>query len=384
MDFQTLVTQHVTEVTPDTRIGTVRSRLEDDSTDAVLVVDGEVRGAVLPRDLLRSRLSDDAEAQAVMRSVPTVEWGTDVREIARLFVENDTTVVPVADDGEFPGAVTRDSLLGEVVDDLDALDVADVHTRDPVTVERDTTMGEVVNTLRENNVSRLPVLDDGDLAGVATTDDLVEFVTRATDAASRGDRSGDKPSLIELPVENVTSRPAETITPSATLQEAVEQMFDADVGGLVVVDDERDEPGTETDVRAVLTKTDALSALTYTDESRLQVQVTNPEFLRATDREEVAERIGSIAGKFEALDVLHARVDFQRHEEQHRGEPLFRCQARLFTDETQLAGTGEGYGAENALSLALDKLERNLLDLKERRTEDEGQRSQVLRKLQDI
>ena len=384
MDFQTLVTQHVTEVTPDTRIGTVRSRLEDDSTDAVLVVDGEVRGAVLPRDLLRSRLSDDAEAQAVMRSVPTVEWGTDVREIARLFVENDTTVVPVADDGEFPGAVTRDSLLGEVVDDLDALDVADVHTRDPVTVERDTTMGEVVNTLRENNVSRLPVLDDGDLAGVATTDDLVEFVTRATDAASRGDRSGDKPSLIELPVENVTSRPAETITPSATLQEAVERMFDADVGGLVVVDDERDEPGTETDVRAVLTKTDALSALTYTDESRLQVQVTNPEFLRATDREEVAERIGSIAGKFEALDVLHARVDFQRHEEQHRGEPLFRCQARLFTDETQLAGTGEGYGAENALSLALDKLERNLLDLKERRTEDEGQRSQVLRKLQDI
>ncbi|AQL42139.1 hypothetical protein BV210_05170 [Halorientalis sp. IM1011] len=384
MDFQTLVTRHVVEATPDTRLGTVRSRLEDESTDAVLVVDGEVRGAILPRDLLRSRLSDDAEAQAVMRSVPTVEWGTDAREIARLLVENETTIVPVVDDGETPGAVTRDSLLREILDDLDALDVADVHTRDPVTVEPETTMGEVINTLRENNVSRLPVVDDGDLVSVATTDDLVEFVTRATDAAARGDRGGDKPSLIELPVENVTSRPAETITPSATLRDAVEKMFDAGVDGLVVVGDERDDPGTETEVRAVLTKTDVLGALTYTDESHLQVQVTNPGYLREIDRAEVAAHIESITEKFEELDVLHARVDFQRHDEQHRGDPLVRCQARLFTDETQLAGTGEGYGGENALSIALDKLERNLLDLKEQRTADEGQRSQVRRKLQNL
>lgn len=384
MDFQTLVTQEVEKARPDTRVGKVRSRLQADSNDAVLVVDGEVRGVIVPRDLLRSRLSDDAEARAVMHTVPSVEWGTGVREIARLLVENDTTVAPVVDDVDVPGVVTRDSLLREVLGDLDALDVGDVHTRDPVTVARDATMGEVVNDLRENTVSRVPVLEDGDLAGIATTDDLLEFVVRTTDSAARGDRGGDQPQLLDLPVENVMRRPAETITPTATLQEAVETMFETAVGGLVVVDDERDDRGTESEVLAVLTKSDVLGALTYTEESRVDVQVTNPDYLRSTDREAVAERIASITEQYADLDVVHARVDFQRHDETHRGEPLFRCQARLFTDETQLAGTGEGYGAENALSLALDKLERNVLDLKERRTADQDQRSQVRRKLQDL
>lgn len=376
MTLEAIATQNYETVRPDTRAGKLRSTLSEETTSAVLVVgpDG-VEGAVLPRDLLRSRVSDDAEARSVVRSVPKLAWGTPVREVARQLVENDTTVAPIVDDGDLHGVVTRDSLLRAVSADLSELAVTDVHTQEPVTVGRSETMGAVINTLREHGISRLPVVDDGDLVGVATTSDLVEFVVRGTDTASTGDRGGENTTLLDLPVADVMSRPAETVAPDTTIESALRTMFEYDDDGLVVV-----EEGT---LVAVITKTDVLRALTYTAESHLDVQVTNPDLLRDTGREDVAERIEEIASKFQELDVIHAHVTFQKHEEQHRGESLIRSQVRLFTDETQLAGTGEGYGAETALSIALDKLERNVLELKGKRSPDERQ-EQVLATLQDL
>lgn len=378
MDLQSIVTDQYERVEPDARAGSLRSTLSQDTTDAVLVVDDGVVGAVLARDLLRSRLNDDAEARALAEPVPCIEWGTGIREVARLLVENDTTVAPVVDDGGLHGVVTRDSLLRSVSADLSALDVSEVHTRAPVTARREATMGEVINDLRENDISRLPVIEDGDLVGVATTGDLVEFAVRGTETVSAGDRGGEKSDLLDLPVENVMSRPAVTTTPDRSVQSALETMFERDRDGLVVVGEDR--PDT---VLAVLTKTDVLRALTYTASSHLDVQVTNSDLLRQTDRESITDRVESIADKYQELDVIHAHVTFQRHDEQHRGESLVRAAVRLFTDRTQLAGTGEGYGAENALSIALDKLERNVLELKGKESVD-GDHEQVLRRLGEV
>ncbi|WP_162562472.1 CBS domain-containing protein [Salinigranum rubrum] len=358
-----MVTQEYETAEPETRVGAVRSELETATTEAVLVVDEDVTGAVLPRDLLRSRLSDDAEVQSIQRRVPAVDSETGVREVARLLVENETTIAPVFDGEAFRGVVTRDSLLRAVSDSLSAIDVADVYTTEPATVDRKTAMGELVNDLRENDLTRLPVLDDGDLVGVATTDDLVEFVVRSAQAPSAGDRGGEKADLLELPVENVMSRPAETTTPTRTVQSAVERMLETGYDGLAVVTDD-----THGDLIGVISKTDVLQALVVAESERLDVQVTNPEYLRTEEREEVPRRIEAIVEKDQKLDVIDAQVDFQKHDEELRGQSLFRCQIRLFTDEDQVAGTGEGYGAADALSTALETLERNVLDLKNQRT----------------
>lgn len=53
------------------------------------------------------------------------------------------------------------------------------------------------------------------------------------------------------------------------------------------------------------------------------------------------------------------------------------------TNEGQIAGTGEGYGGDEAFSLALETLERNVLDRKGKRS-DEEYRGQLLRKLGEL
>jgi ribosome-associated translation inhibitor RaiA len=83
------------------------------------------------------------------------------------------------------------------------------------------------------------------------------------------------------------------------------------------------------------------------------------------------------------MQVMHAHVRFHKHKEKLRGTPLIQCQIRLRTNHGQVAGSGEGYGARTAFGVALDKLERRVLEMKGVQA-DEEYRGQLLQKLGDL
>ena len=179
MDVADIATREYVEASPDDRIGPVRSTLKDEP--GVLVVeDGDVGGVVRARDLLRSRLDDDASVDTVVTAVPELSVNEGVRETARLLVEAETKLAPVVDDGgEIWGVVTADRLLEAVRGNLDVLSVSDIHTTEVVTVPEDGTLGEAINRLREHSISRLPIVEsDETLAGILTVDDIADFVVR--------------------------------------------------------------------------------------------------------------------------------------------------------------------------------------------------------------
>lgn len=121
----------------------------------------------------------------------------------------------------------------------------------------------------------------------------------------------------------------------------------------------------------VLTKTDVLRALSYTRAETMDIQITNVSLLRRASKADVAERIEEIASRHQEMDVIHAHVRVHEHEENRRGDSLVQCKSRLRTDRDEVAGTGKGYGADEALRVALDKLERNVLELKGRQSDEE-------------
>jgi ribosome-associated translation inhibitor RaiA len=155
-------------------------------------------------------------------------------------------------------------------------------------------------------------------------------------------------------------------------------MLEEDYGGLVVTPE-----GSDDAVEGILTKTDVLRALTYTEEEHLDVQITNINLLDTISRQDIRKSIEEVASKYEDMTVIHAHVRFHEHKEKLRGTPLIQCQIRLRTNRGQAAGTGEGYGAENAFHVALDKLERNVIEMKGM-ISDEEYRGQLLRKLGEL
>jgi ribosome-associated translation inhibitor RaiA len=155
-------------------------------------------------------------------------------------------------------------------------------------------------------------------------------------------------------------------------------MLELDLGGLVVTPEEDDRL-----VAGVLTKTDVLRALTYTEEEYMDVQITNIDLLDTISREEIVRSIEQVSDKYSEMRVHHAHVRFNEHKEKLRGTPLIYAQIRLRTNVGQVAGTGEGYGSESAFRVALDKLERNVIEKKGMQSDEEYQ-GQLLRKLGEL
>jgi len=379
MNIADIAVSEYVEVDVDDRLATVRSLFERENLKGVVVTeDDEYAGVVGEKQLLRSRMEDDTKVAAVVTPAPSVARTEDVRETARLLVEGDVKVAPVYEGDALYGVITVDQILEAVLDSLDAITIDQIATTDVIGINEKDSIGRAINRLRENGISRLPVLDDdGTLAGVVTTSDIVEFVIRDDDRQGSGDRAGDVDRMLDIPVYDIMSSPVVSASADETAAAAVSRMFENDISGLIVTPDDVDS------VAGMITKTDVLRALTFTEQEALDVQITNVDLLDQISREHIVESIENVADKYAEMRVVHAHVRFHQHKEKLRGTPLLQCQIRLRTDRGQVAGTGEGYGADHAFHVALDKLERNVLEMKGIEA-DEEYRGQLLRKLGEL
>src|SRR6056297_240051 len=378
MDISDIATREFVEVDANKRLGKVRAIFERENPKGIIVTEDDAyTGIITQKQLVQSHVEDDAKAGAMTRSAPKVERTADVRKVARVLVEGGTKVAPVFQGEELWGIITEDAILEAVLENLDALTIEQIYTEDVISVQEDTNVGQIVNLLRKHSISRLPVLDDTDgLTGMVTRHDIVDVVVRDMNKATRGDRSGEIERVLDLPVYDVMNSPVETAEPNDSVRDAVERMLEHDFAGLVVTDD-------VDHVIGIVTKTDVLRALTYTEEDHMDVQITNISLLDTISREDIRADISEVADKYQAMQVQHAHVRFHEHKEKLRGTPLIQCQIRLRTNKGQVAGSGEGYGAETAFNVALDKLQRNVLELKGVQA-DEEYRGQLLRKLGEL
>jgi CBS domain-containing protein/ribosome-associated translation inhibitor RaiA len=380
MDIADIATSDYKTVDADERLGKVRSMFERDRPKGIIVtVDGNYEGVITQRQLVQSHIEDSAKVRGLVQSAPRAELTDSVREVARILVESGAKIAPVFEDGELTRVVSGDDILEAVLESLDALDVSEIYSEDVVTIDEDTTVGRVIGLLREHGISRVPVRNEsGNLTGVVTTHDIADFAVRSMERQQKGDRSGDIDRILDIPAFDVMSSPVETTTTEESVEAAVRRMLEQNYDGLVVT-----PSGDDRTVSGIITKTDVLRALTYTEEEHMDVQITNIKLLDTISREAIRQRIESVADKYKRMQVQHAHVRFHQHKERLRGTPLIQCQIRLRTNHGQVGGSGEGYGAETSFRVALDKLERQVLQLKGVQA-DEEYRGQLLQKLGEL
>jgi CBS domain-containing protein len=113
------------------------------------------------------------------QNVVTTSPDTDLEEVAETLAEENVGSIVVTEGDEPVGMITdRDAALAiHAHDDVGSVSVTDVMTDDPVTVHEDDDPVAISEAIRDNNVRRFPIVDDdGELAGIATLDDLVATI----------------------------------------------------------------------------------------------------------------------------------------------------------------------------------------------------------------
>jgi CBS domain-containing protein len=379
MDISDIVSTDYVELPADERVSKLVGSFSDPDLRGVVVTnDGDYEGVVTRRQLATSHHKPHEKLASIVRPVPRVARDEDVRETARLMIDGDTRIVPVFDGDQLVGVVTADDLLLAVEPHLDAVTVEDSYTQELITVEPDDKFSEALHELREHQFTHLPVMDAGVPVGIVSLYDVVDITIRdvrrsqggspsgidshggpVSESAARthggfGNREGERKRILDMPVRDVMVSPVESIPVEATLQDAVELMFDNGISSLIV----EGEGGPA----GIVTKTDVLDALTWEAEESRTVELYGSDLLDDTTYDDVASMIDKFDDRDRDMSVLGAKVHLQRHEEQRRGTHLVLARIRMTTDRGQFIASGEGYGAKQALNEARDVLERRVRD----------------------
>lgn len=132
--------------------------------------------------------------------------------------------------------------------------VKDWMTGDLVTASPAMRLSEAYPLMIQNNIRRLPVLQDKHLIGIVTLGDIQEVVSTGNSVPPIFDESGN---LSKLTVENVMTSEPVVVSQDSTVHEAALIMLQFKVGSLPVVDPENKLIGiiTESDIfRMIVTQ----------------------------------------------------------------------------------------------------------------------------------
>jgi len=380
MDIADIVSEDYVEFPPDTPVSKLVGAFDDPAVRGVVVHGDAFEGIVTRRQLATSHHQPNEKIGSLVWHVPRLAPDEDIRKVAQLMIDSDAQILPVFDGGEQVGVVTVDAILEKVKPFLDAATVAEAYTRDLVTLDPESTFGEALHVFRTQRITHLPVVEDETAIGMLSLYDVTDLTVRPESQSKGGDaggtdsfggdisastgrahggfgaREGELARILDLPVRDVMVSPVRTISPDATLETAVEEMFAIDGSSLVVTADGRPF--------GVVTKTDVLDSLTWEAGGNRSVQVYGTDLLDDVQYEDVVAMVEKFDDRDHGMSVLDAKIHLHEHDEKLRGTPLLLARIRLHTDRGLYIASGEGYGASHALNEARDVLERQIRDRK--------------------
>ena len=206
--------------------------------NAALVInkDGEYYGIVDSRRLSGSasmRVSEKEKVGKFAVKVPRVSDETSVEDLAYYFHKLKVRALPYHSKGKIVGMVKRSTLLKMLLSlkSLDGLHVKDALTSPVLAIDSGTGLSHAISTMRNNNVNRLVVIDNGRFAGLITGHDIAKNYIANERLPEWKDR---KYSPSNVPVSGVMEKNVRTIDYDSVLADAARSMVENHISSLVV------------------------------------------------------------------------------------------------------------------------------------------------------
>jgi len=110
----------------------------------------------------------------MVRDVARAELPGSRDEVLEILKSKHISGVPIVKNGELVGIVTRTDMLKHPEEEQ----IAILMTRNPITITSDKSIVDAARLILDNNIRRLPVVDDGHLIGLVTIADIVGAMGR--------------------------------------------------------------------------------------------------------------------------------------------------------------------------------------------------------------
>ncbi len=179
-------------------------------------------------------------------NVYSIMPGKSISKALETFREHGKGAYPLIEQGQLKGMISEWDFVERMNAPIDVT-VEQLMTYKPIMARKNYTVGDATRMMCRGGFRRLPVTENGIILGIITPYDILSYLGK-----------GERVSKHKLQKENVgrvMNRFVTTITPEATISDAIRIMRNKKVGGLPVVEDE--------ELVGIITERDILNALVY-------------------------------------------------------------------------------------------------------------------------
>ncbi|MCW4019195.1 MAG: CBS domain-containing protein [Candidatus Bathyarchaeota archaeon] len=333
---------------------------------AVLDEKGKYSGVISRRWIVRARLDPaTTKVRSLMRAAPKVEPNLSLSKAAKFMIQSGVRQLPVFEKAKLLGFVTDEDIIhGAVTQEWGNAPVEQIMTKAPHSIEVARSVGAVLSLFREHDISHVPVMEEGKVVGMISTQDIIEKIFQPNQRQTLGDIKGEKIQVLSIPAKGVMNSPVITVAPETSLKDAEDKMHRFNVHCLVVLVKER--------LVGVVTKLDFLEPISQMEDldRRLTIQFAS----KGAVIDENAQ--GFMMGEFDSFarkykELLESGTLFvymKLHGTNHKGQPLIHCRLQLRTVKGIRGfffASAEGFGVEPTFRVALDRLDKRILRSKE-------------------
>lgn len=259
MKAEDVMSSPVRVVSPDDTVAYARNQMIKHRISRVLVMEGgKLAGIITKKDLAyrlrqtepiwRRRPIDRIPVSVLMTPDPlTIGPATPMREIAALMLDRSISGLPVVNEGEVLGIVTKSDILRSAAARSLTTPVSGL-MESPVTVSRYHSLDHIVDLLSERDEKLIVANNDGTLAGIITETNLAFFIYRDESGGIperdikvlRKEAAGGRKAYryvqeVSAVAEDVMTHPVLTAPPETSAAEAVQMMIGRRINSVVII-----------------------------------------------------------------------------------------------------------------------------------------------------
>ncbi len=356
MSIKDLVEEPKVVVGYSERIREIVSKMREYNQWVVPVVkDRELVGILSYNDLLRKRVSPESKVINLMSPVISTNDNSDVTQVVAKFYTTKARGIPVVDDKKrLVGMITRERLLSYFLDqgEFKNVKVMEVMNSPVITINAEDSVARARWLMSNNNVTKLPILDEKKLVGIISARDIVDRLY-SSGGKKKASILTEEERLMAMPVKEIMSYPVITISGKENVESAVKTLLSRKISGMPVVEGDL--------ITGMFSGIDAISIVAKKFELEMPIEAKLTSELKQGDTKALIDGIlERYLSRLERLtDILNFKVTF-KEEAKSADKKVYQVTAKVVTKVGEFVTKESDWDPVTAVRKAVEKLEERV------------------------
>jgi predicted transcriptional regulator len=315
---------------------------------------------------MKAKIPLDSKVKTYLRHPPKIKLNETVEEISRLMLESNAFQLPVFEKEKIIGVVKADGILKKIANsDIGKQPVKNYMSTNVNTINSDDTIGKAIKIFKEEDISRLPVIEDKIINGILTMDDIVSKIfhpeKKPTGWGQYGEIIAEKKHHLELPVKGIMNKKPIIMSPKIQVKTVINKMLRFNLRGMLLGENKK--------LEGIITKKDLLEPIISSREKiPFFIQFAGElDSIKNFNKKEPKKDLETTFLKYlDFLENIHLFVHLKQHNEKRRGVHLIYCKMRLSSPRGMFIASDEGWGFMQAIRNTSDNIEKQIRRTKRR------------------